>query len=601
MPETTALYNGSDVQYVVRYSGSRFATNIIRSSTNISAPFGADNVDGISMDAVNYAVGNSPQGEIWYMSGQFTSTILNSVTQSSLSGSIVSISLDENDTLVKGNFTGSVDMTLFQGKVTSVILATFDPQNQSLYDGSGATKAVSLIKVAGVVKMIGLTTTKGELVHYRLSLAGDSFGSVLEDIENSPTALLGFAPTHMHYNGFNVVFTDSSPDGKTITQRAFFQAFTYFDDLGLPSFVATGGIDGTCSDAMSDRIVEEFSESVSNSFTFTDVANTPSTFFESVVNTVVFGQVAFSGSVDAEQGFEFLQEVSTAGSIYQRSIIHTMDLTDVASETLIETVTQTVTFSDAATITEQGIGVNTLNLTDAAVGVIVDLHAIQTINFSQIATVVGDVSESVTQSFIFTQTVASWLSTVSDCIYDPQPTRSIDFPVSTRANVTLSDNLPSPVNTINFRNPGFGNTESIELFRVLNVSRHRKRTIFRDSDWPKDRILNIVSPENTQAESVTMLDFLSATLGKEIKLIDWENRTWIGIITNPENVVRDLGTCRFQFNIEFLGTLIETDASEFDESISESLTLFQTVFVYRTCPPSPRCVPADQGFPPSGT
>ena len=81
---------------------------------------------------------------------------------------------------------------------------------------------------------------------------------------------------------------------------------------------------------------------------------------------------------------------------------------------------------------------------------------------------------------------------------------------------------------------------------------------------------------------------MSATLGEKIRLIDWENRSWIGIILNPDSAVKDLGgnvTCRFQFDIEFLGELTQTTTGDdvFEMSQSHNLFLSDNVEVIRIC------------------
>ena len=384
----------------------------------------------------------------------------------------------------------------------------------------------------------------------------------------------------------------------------FNPVINFISTITRPPWVIVGGFDDIDGDTMQERLLENFLESIEQTLTLTDRVDIPETFVESLIQQIMFGQAGFSGSVFASNDLELTQEVNTDGTIFTKSLSQLIDLSDFVSLVVEPTFSapQTINFTQLAEVVKQGIASNTLLLTDDAVGDVIDSAVAQTLILTDEADgLLAAILLEGSNDLVFGQVLAAWLSTASDCIYDPQPPRSIEFPVETRTTVTLLDNLPVPVNIVNIRNPAFGNTESIEVFRAFNTSRNRTRHIFRDPDWPNNRQLSIVSDENTQAEADTLLAFLSNTLGKEIRIVDWENRTWIAIVTNPESAIRDLGACRFKFEIDFIGFLVETEAIVFIENIIQSITFVPIVVKIKQCTILVPCPDdEDTGFPPSG-
>lgn len=587
MAETTALFHGIDDPHIIRFSGNQFRTSLIRSSTSIVAATGSDNINGMSIDGSNYAIGNDIADEIWYMAGHYTSTVLNSVVQASLSGSIIDLSIDDEHTLVKGNFPGNVEMTLFSGKVTSVILDTFDPDTTGIYAGGATIRGLDLLKEGGVRKAIIFTTVDGTLTHLRISLAGNVFPSTFEDIEISPNSTLGFTPTRFHYNGTHITYTNNqSSPSPTTTQRAFFQQYTFHDDIIRPAFISAGGVDGSSSDSLAERLFSEvIVPDVDQSVSFSHIVSIPAVIQRATEHFIVFAQTVIGGNSHVRNEIDFEHTVSIASSIYNRSLTHEIGFSpDFVGLSVEKAVTNTVDFSQSVSLHHQENIGNTLTFSHVVVEDLQNANLVDNLLFTHSVNLVSTLLiVPVPITLTFSQIITHYLVGVSDCTYDPQPPRSLDFPISTRANVTLSDNLAVPVNIASFRNPRFGNIETIEIFRALNISRSRKRAIFRDNDWPKNRVLTINSDENTLAESITLLAFLSNTLGKIIKLTDWEDRVWVGIILNPDSAVKDLGNCRFQFAIEFMGTLIERQGVDYERTLSQNLFLSHSVSPEKIC------------------
>jgi hypothetical protein len=75
----------------------------------------------------------------------------------------------------------------------------------------------------------------------------------------------------------------------------------------------------------------------------------------------------------------------------------------------------------------------------------------------------------------------------------------------------------------------------------------------------------------TKTEVEETHSFLVAHLGKEVGIIDWEGRQWIGVITTPnERAVQD-GKERFTLTFEFEGVLVENNPSGSAIALSDVL------------------------------
>jgi hypothetical protein len=62
-----------------------------------------------------------------------------------------------------------------------------------------------------------------------------------------------------------------------------------------------------------------------------------------------------------------------------------------------------------------------------------------------------------------------------------------------------------------------------------------------------------------------VINFLNTTLGKEIRLADWEGRTWRGIIIAPEtNVIEQQTGISLELVFEGEVTTLEVQYGEFD-------------------------------------
>ncbi len=122
---------------------------------------------------------------------------------------------------------------------------------------------------------------------------------------------------------------------------------------------------------------------------------------------------------------------------------------------------------------------------------------------------------------------------------DPEaPTApAITPPTTSRADAVILER-GADVLTLNL--PELGNRDRLDFTRINRESRGGVLYIFSDPIWPKTENMQLDFLGCTEAEMQNILTFIKNTLGHEIIIHDWENRSWYGFITNPDTpIVRD--------------------------------------------------------------
>ena len=114
----------------------------------------------------------------------------------------------------------------------------------------------------------------------------------------------------------------------------------------------------------------------------------------------------------------------------------------------------------------------------------------------------------------------------------------------------------SPTDTIELRPPDFGNKDRLSFDRINRESRGGTLTIFADPNWPKVQTLALTFPSLRRTEACELIRFIREHLGLEIKLSDWEQRVWKGVITTPDEPVIQDGKDQFSAGFEFEGELL---------------------------------------------
>lgn len=237
-------------------------------------------------------------------------------------------------------------------------------------------------------------------------------------------------------------------------------------------------------------------------------------------------------------------------------------------------------------------GTDTLNLTDvASMTFIVD-----TLNMVQIATAAKDIQ--VEQTINIQQTIwveGNWIRHPSHTLnlghaltwfedtpcfrkqYTPFQGENTVFTIFAQPPATLpishgdasTDRLvlyyPSHsviAKQLVLRAPELDNRDRNAYTRVSRETRGGSLIVYADPAWPSLRTLVVSVVGLTALEAEAYMEFIEATLGKQIEIRDWEGRLWQGIIINPENPVVQDGKERFTIAFDFEGEAFEEELPE---------------------------------------
>lgn len=151
------------------------------------------------------------------------------------------------------------------------------------------------------------------------------------------------------------------------------------------------------------------------------------------------------------------------------------------------------------------------------------------------------------------------------CTYSPFIGSSTDPDAPTPPAITppmtsLADAfiMERGADVLTLRLPQLGNHDRLDFTRVHRESRGGRLEVFADPIWPKTENMQLTFIGMCSTEISDVLTFISNTLGQEIIIHDWENRSWYGYITNPTAAaVRDT---RDTFTIALELDVIEDDA-----------------------------------------
>jgi hypothetical protein len=134
----------------------------------------------------------------------------------------------------------------------------------------------------------------------------------------------------------------------------------------------------------------------------------------------------------------------------------------------------------------------------------------------------------------------------------PPPATHADLGIAT---MTLTYPYVTPTLTVVLRNPEFGNRDSLMFNRVNRQTRGGTLVVYADSTWPKIQTLQVQVRGLSSQQNADMHTFFSQSLGKEIGLLDHENRQWHGIITDPDAAISQPGRQDYTVSFTFEGAL----------------------------------------------
>jgi hypothetical protein len=314
-------------------------------------------------------------------------------------------------------------------------------------------------------------------------------------------------------------------------------------------------------------------EIVSTNITFGSVAQEAAPRRESVDSSILFAQthvkniyheqlttaVTFYAqartqfvALSASNTITFTQVLSVTGSIYDRELETAVlfDIDDPAGQTFTEAVSNSITFTVATT--HLGRYMTNAVVFTATAAAIVAKDFETAITFAQAISTAGSIWNKLpTTAIVFNQTEIEQLNDIPEYEYDPQGDDLPSVSLSASGVITLYDGAT----TITLRAPDFGNTEEINVQRAANRLRGGDLKLHRETIWPRNRRFNIHTSELERQVAMDLLDFIQDNLGAQITFTDHEGRVWDALILNPREAVTNKGDCRYEADLELVGTL----------------------------------------------
>jgi hypothetical protein len=246
-----------------------------------------------------------------------------------------------------------------------------------------------------------------------------------------------------------------------------------------------------------------------------------------------------------------------------------------------ETVSRVVQRPDAI----EGLAEDTLSITDAAV-ISTELSASDTLILSQSVTVHQGVelvdelelSDEASANVVYSSLLGSDTIPLSDAVaYILEGDELCDYTLFVGGSSDPDAPTPPPTSypaaggtpgfrlqypasglvtdELLLRSPNLGDKDRLSFSRINRETRGGTLIVYADPVWPKVETLALSFSGLSDTEAQDLLTFMEAHLGEDIKLIDWEDRAWTGVISEPQDpIVQDGRGCQFTASFEFQGT-----------------------------------------------
>lgn len=286
--------------------------------------------------------------------------------------------------------------------------------------------------------------------------------------------------------------------------------------------------------------------------------------WQSVVNTLHLTQSVIweipTFAISASSDLSLFDEVSTSGSSYSRSLLDQISLVQIVEIPVEASASSTISLTQSV----RGNRGNdqTLTITDAA-SYSLGKGLTQSLNLTQVAVANVVRSRSLSHSLTLGQS-ARTDRVASDVLYAPEKQPGVTFPalptIVHQGQITLSYPYISSLfhlTVIALRNPKLEDTVVDRRRRIVRETRGGSLRIFRRVNWSKSTRLKY-DIEFLKKEDLDALEaFLLESLGKEVKLIDYNNQEWKVVIGNPNTALTQAGRQNRTVTLEFEGDLVE--------------------------------------------
>jgi len=255
-------------------------------------------------------------------------------------------------------------------------------------------------------------------------------------------------------------------------------------------------------------------------------------------------------TVASVAGFELVKAGATP-----ETETDTIVITDSAVLSLADTVLDPIVIVSTAAVTQGKVEINDVTIISTASLLKVSGEA---------GTDVLTINQSHSYELFRTQTLCTYSPFIGNTSsVDPLPPRPTAPTIVNYDNVQLSYPVNAPTDTVTLRGPELGNKNRLHNQRINRETRGGTLIVFADPIWPKMETIILDFYALSETECQDTLDFVSTSLGKLIKVRDWEGQVWIGIIVTAGPIIREV-TNRLSLTIEIDSTLTWHTYAGFD-------------------------------------
>ncbi|REJ65624.1 MAG: hypothetical protein DWQ31_16930 [Planctomycetota bacterium] len=331
---------------------------------------------------------------------------------------------------------------------------------------------------------------------------------------------------------------EDEADGFSPTIQVSALSFLFLVD-SVTSNIKGATADDSLALSQTATVSRVYSRAAENPIFFTELTIDPLSFDEVEVDHGIFDQAeafVFSNPDAIEQFLSFAQAASPGhvrADGTDANATSTLSLSDEADVSRVGDAESFLEFSQSATAALGKAVATVLNLEQqASLTIEQDEAAVTPLSLFQTVTVVfvKDTTEKDYTPFV---------GSTDDPNAPPPP--STTAPTLQKVDgIELYFPFDSPTTFVTLRGPEFNNRDRLSFQRINRETRGGTLVIFADPQWPKIQQLQLEFAGLTEDDAQALLAFIQASLGKEVGLRDWENRTWKGVIlSTQEPIIRD--------------------------------------------------------------
>jgi len=234
---------------------------------------------------------------------------------------------------------------------------------------------------------------------------------------------------------------------------------------------------------------------------------------------------------------------------FSEAAVDTLTLTERADIAIPLAAEDTLTLTESAVGDAGPVAEDTLTLSESAVASVEQTTGLAAVDTLTLSESIGYSVDLVDLSCRY----SPFVGTNTDPNAPPPPPTTY-----TAAGATPGFRLQFPetgavTDEVIVRDPSFGNIDRLHFSRINHESRGGKLIIFADPIWPKteNQIFSFSGLKLAKVDEIQA--FMLAHLGLEIRLIDFEDRLWIGIIKQVQDPKVQDNRERFTISFEFEG------------------------------------------------